>query len=106
MLKVRERLEEFYNKEIYNYDEHWSDRACDIIADVYAIGLNTEWCVARLNACDYVGIFKGIINKCRDLVDFWALEEQDKKMAAEILKNTKKRLYGELQADIYNYCIL
>lgn len=106
MLKVRQRLVDFYEKEIYNYKDHWSERACDIIADVYALGLNTDWCVARLNACDYTGIFKGIINKCRDLVDFWALEEVDKKMTEEILKQTKKRLYDELHADIYNYCIL
>lgn len=106
MLKVKQKLEEFYNNEINNYNERWTDRACDIIADVYAVGLNTKWCEARLESCDYVGIRKAIINKCRDLKDFWATEPEDKKVVEMILQENKKALFQDLNSDIYTYCIL
>lgn len=105
MLEVQKRLEEFYNKEIDNYNSQWGEKACDLIADVYAIGLNDKWCVARLENCDYVEIHKAVINKCRDLQDFWAISDSDKKVVKRLLEEHKKELFGLLNADIYNYCI-
>jgi hypothetical protein len=105
MLNVQERLENFYNKEIDNYNSQWSEKACDLIADVYAIGLNDKWCVARLENCEYVAIHKAIINKCRDLQDFWAISDSDKKVVKRLLAEHKQQLFRLLNDDIYNYCI-
>ena len=105
MLEVQKRLEEFYNKEIDKYNDRWSEKACDLIADIYALGLNENWCVAKLENCEYVEIHKAIINKCRDLQDFWAISDTDKKVVKRLLEEHKKELFGLLNADIYNYCI-
>lgn len=105
MLCVQQRLEDFYNKEINNYNDHWGEKACDLIADIYALGLNEKWCVARLESCDYVAIHKAVINKCRDMQDFWAISNSDKKIIKMFLETHKKELFNILNADIYNYCI-
>jgi hypothetical protein len=105
MLNVQERLENFYNKEINKYSDHWGERACDLIADIYALGLNENWCVARLENCDYVAIHKVIINKCRDMQDFWAVSDTDKKVIKRLLAEHKQQLFKLLNDDIYNYCI-
>jgi hypothetical protein len=98
-------LENFYNKEIDKYNDHWGDKACDLIADTYALGLNENWCIARLENCDYVAIHKVIINKCRDMQDFWAVSDSDKKVIKRLLKEHKQQLFRLLNDDIYNYCI-
>ena len=105
MLYVQERLEDFYNKEIDKYNDQWTEKACDLIADTYALGLNEKWCVARLENCDYVAIHKAIINKCRDLQDFLAISDSDKKVVKRLLEEHKKELFNLLNADIYNYCV-
>ena len=105
MLEVQKRLEEFYEKEIENYNDRWSERACDLIADTYALGLNDKWCVAKLESCEYVAIHKAIINRCRDLTDFLAISESDKHLIAKILAQHKQELFRLLNDDIYNYCI-
>ena len=105
MLNVQKRLENFYNKEIDKYNDHWGERACDLIADIYALGLNENWCVARLENCDYITIHKVIINKCRDMQDFWAVSDNDKKVIKRLLAEHKQQLFKLLNDDIYNYCI-
>ena len=105
MLYVQERLENFYNKEIDKYNDHWGEKACDLIADIYALGLNENWCVARLENCDYVAIHKVIINKCRDMQDFWVVSDTDKKVIKRLLAEHKQQLFKLLNDDIYNYCI-
>lgn len=105
MLNVQERLENFYNKEIDKYNDQWGEKACDLIADVYALGLNEKWCVARLENCDSVAIHKAIIDKCRDLQDFWAVSDSDKKVVKRLLAEHKQQLFKLLNDDIYKYCI-
>ena len=105
MLNVQEKLENFYNTEINNYNDRWGEKACDLIADIYALGLNEKWCVARLENCDSIAIHKAIINRCRDMQDFWAISDSDKKVVKRLLEEHKKELFGLLNADIYNYCV-
>lgn len=105
MLNVQERLVDFYNKEIDKYNDQWSEKACDLIADVYALGLNEKWCIARLENCDAVAIHKAIIDKCRDLQDFWAVSDSDKKVVKRLLAEHKQQLFKLLNDDIYKYCI-
>jgi hypothetical protein len=103
---IQERLNEFYDKSMDSeYREHWTQKAIELIADAYAIGVNEKWVVARLENCDYQAIHKTIINKCRDKLDFWTTQEHDKKVINAMLERHKKELYGILTSDIYNYCI-
>ena len=60
---IQERLNEFYDKSMDSkYREHWTQKAIEHIADAYALGLNENWIVARLENCDYQAIHKTIIN--------------------------------------------
>ena len=103
---IQERLNEFYDKSMDSkYREHWTQKAIEHIADAYALGLNEDWVVARLENCDYQAIHKTIINRCRDKLDFWTTQEHDKKVINTMLERHKKELYGILTSDIYNFCI-
>ena len=106
MSEIQERLNKFYDKSMDSeYRPHWTERAIAFIADCYALGLNEKWCVAQLEKCDYQAIHKTIINKCRDLQDFWAISDTDKKVVKRLLEEHKTELFDLLNADIYNYCI-
>lgn len=103
---IQERLNEFYDKSMDSeYREHWTQKAIELIADGYALGLNEKWIVARLEDCDYQAIHKIIINKCRDKLDFWQTQEHDKDCLQEMIKRHKDMLYNILTSDIYNFCI-
>ena len=103
---VKERLEEFYGNNLdLEYREHWTERAITFIADAYAIGMNTQWVVAKLESCKHDEIHKQVICRCRDKIDFWQTDESDKETIREIMKNHKRMLYEILSQDIYNYCV-
>lgn len=106
MLDVRERLEEFYNTEIYKkYKEKWTDKACKVIADAYALGINVDWVVAKLESCDRISIHQTIILKAKDKLDFWQMGETEKRVVKLILAENKQQLYSLLTEIIYNYCV-
>lgn len=106
MLNVRERLNEFYNTEMYSkYRETWTDKACKVIADAYALGINVEWVKAKLESCDRISIHQTIILKAKDKLDFWQVEEDEKEIVKSILAENQKELYNLLTEIIYNYCI-
>jgi diadenosine tetraphosphate (Ap4A) HIT family hydrolase len=103
---IQERLNEFYDKSMDSeYREHWTQKAIEHIAEGYALGLNENWIVARLENCDYQSIHTTIINKCRDKLDFWQTDEEDKKVINAMLERHKRELYALLTSDIYNYCV-
>lgn len=103
---VQEKLEQFYNEHLdLEYREHWTDNAIGYIADAYAIGINDKWVVAQLECCRHQEIHKTIINKCREKLEFWQTDENDKKAISRIMKEHKARLYSILSEDIYNYCV-
>lgn len=103
---IQERLNEFYDKSMDSkYREHWTQKAIEHIADAYALGLNEDWVVARLENCDYQAIHKTFINKCRDKLDFWQTQEHDKECLQKMIKRHKDMLYKILTNDIYNFCI-
>lgn len=103
---ILEKLNEFYDKGMDSkYRPHWSQKAIDLIADGYALGLNENWIVARLENCDYQAIHKIIINKCRDKLDFWQTQEHDKECLKAMIQRHKDMLYKILTSDIYNFCI-
>lgn len=103
---IQERLEEFYDKGLDSkYRGKWTQKAIKLIADGYALGLNENWVVAKLENCDYQDIHKTIINRCRDKLDFCLTELYDKNCLKKMLKRHKDMLYEILTSDIYNYCI-
>lgn len=105
-MTMQERLNDFYESNIdLEYRDKWSQKAIEIIADAYALSINDKWADAQLEKCNYQEIHKTIINKCRDKLDFWQIEEEDKKVLNEMLERHKKELYRLLTSDIYNYCI-
>ena len=106
MLNVQERLNEFYNGEMYGrYKEKWTEKACEVIADAYALGINVDWVVAKLESCDRISIHQTIILKAKNKLDFWQVEEEDKEIIKRILTENQKQLYSLLTEMIYNYCI-
>lgn len=106
MLNARERLEEFYNGEMYNkYREKWTDKACEMIASAYALGINVEWVKAKLESCDKISIHQTIILKAKDKLGFRQMGEEEKKVVNFILAENKQQLYNLLTEMIYNYCI-
>ena len=105
-MTMQERLNDFYESNIdLEYRDKWSQKAIELIADGYALGINDKWVVAQLANCNYQEIHKLIINKCRDKVDFWQTDEEDKKLINEMLERHKRELYKILTSDIYNYCV-
>lgn len=105
-MSIQEKLEEFYSGELYaKYSEHWTDRACGLIADGYAIGINDMWINAQLERCDNVEVHKHIINKIRTNKDFFQTTEEDLKTLEDMLERHKKELFHILSDMIYNYCI-
>ena len=103
---VKERLEEFYENHLdLEYREHWTERVINFIADAFAIGMNTQWVVAKLENCKNDEIHKQVICRCRDKLEFWQTDESDKETIREIMKNHKRMLYEILSQDIYNYCV-
>jgi len=103
---IKERYEEFYEKNLdLEYREHWTERAITFIADAYAIGMNTQWVVAKLENCKHDEIHKQVICRCRDKLEFWQTSESDKETVRDIMQNHKRMLYDILSQDIYNYCV-
>lgn len=106
MSETQERLNRFYDESMdIPYREHWGQKAIEHIADGYALGLNENWIVAKLENCEYQEIHKTFINRCRDKIDFWQITDEDKKCLKEMLKRHKDMLYKILTNDIYNYCV-
>lgn len=105
-MSIQEKLEEFYNGELYaKYSEHWTDRACELIADGYAIGISDLWINSQLERCDNVEIHRHIINKIRDKKDFFQTSEEDLKTLEDMLARHKRDLFHILTSMIYNYCV-
>ena len=103
---VQERLNEFYDKSMdLEYREKWSQRAIELIADAYALGISIDWVEYQLEKCNVQEIHKVLILKCRDRLDFWQTDEDDKKVINDILERHKSELYKILTQDIYNYCV-
>lgn len=103
---VKERFEEFYETHLdLEYRGKWTERAINLIADAYAIGMNTQWVVAKLESCKTDEIHKQVICRCRDKLEFWQTDENDKKTIRDIMKEHKRMLYEILSQDIYNYCV-
>jgi hypothetical protein len=102
---MQERLNQFYNEQYGQYKEQWTDKACELIAHAYALGLNENWVVAKLENCEIVEIHKAIIIKCRNKLDFGNFKEEDKPIIERIMFENKSLLFQKLNDDIFNYCI-
>ena len=102
---VKERLQQFYDNDIIEYQDKWTMRGQQLIANAYAVGLSQVWAERQLENCNYIELFKTTILYGRTKLDCENLNEDDIACVKAILEETKKALYNELTKLIYECCI-
>ena len=101
--------EDWYgSSDYYEYKEHLTESALDIMADAWILGINCAWVKARFNNNEQDEVMKHIIRKCRDYewnADRYCLTEDDRDLLNRIKKRNQRDLYSILVGEIYDYCM-
>jgi hypothetical protein len=102
---LREQAKDFVEScEYSELDQHFTFMAMDSFISAKVLNINIEWVKAKWERCEEREIYKQIIIKAKQKL-YTQMSEEDEDYVKEILKDNRRRLYGKLTEDIYNYCI-